>query len=152
MKNLNGVKEFVVKRIIMKPIDDAIDEYVNFNEAINEVEDKIGKNLEEWHEKSHNDFFIRPIKNMELKYTTTDNDAYEYPNTTLSDILKKLLEEPEPFIDGWTPTSVEIVNLEEKEESISSLKKQIKNCKNPMQLKEPNQKLNAAYKKRKKKN
>lgn len=48
----------------------------------------------------------------------------------------------------------EIVEFESepKVESISYLKKQIKNCKNPMQLKELNQKLNAAYKKRKKKN
>lgn len=41
---------------------------------------------------------------------------------------------------------------EPKVESISSLKKQIKNCKNPMQLKKLNQKLNSAYKKRKKGN
>lgn len=40
---------------------------------------------------------------------------------------------------------------EPKRESISSLKKQIKNCKNPMELKTLNRKLNQLYKDRKKK-
>lgn len=78
-------------------------------------------------------------------------DEY-YDDSWTSGFLKVLLEKPETFVDSFsTTTSVEIANSESKEDSISSLKKQIKNCKNPMQLKELNQKLNATYKKRKRK-
>jgi len=57
----------------------------------------------------------------------------------------------ESIMDAST-TSIELDDLadfEPKEESISSIKKQIKNCKNPMQLRELNRRLNELYKGRK---
>lgn len=149
MGNLSGVKNFI-KIPVDKSKTSTIDENVDFSEITERINKKIEQRYENMHKNTKN------IKLMPADFDTMpaiQNDGeYKYcDDTWTSGFLKVLSEEPETFIDGFTTTtSVEIVNLEEKEESISSLKKQIKNCKNPMQLKELNQKLNAAYKKRKK--
>lgn len=146
---MSGVKNFI-KIPVDKSKTSTIDENVDFSEITERINKKIEQRYENMHKNTKN------IKLMPADFDTMpaiQNDGeYKYcDDTWTSGFLKVLSEEPETFIDGFTTTtSVEIVNLEEKEESISSLKKQIKNCKNPMQLKELNQKLNAAYKKRKK--
>lgn len=107
--------------------DTVIDKEVNFSEVMTNVEREI--------EEYRTQIVMRDI--------STDE---HYATASISEILQKLTD--------MTKTAVvefEKLKLEPKEESISSLKKQIKNCKNPMQLKELNQKLNAAYKKRKRK-
>lgn len=145
MKNLNGDSN-------LTPTSNIDDEFIDFEQIIS-------KSIQNAYDRFWYEYMIMPRKNIKLMPADFDsmpaisNFGYEYyDDARTSGFLKVLSEEPETFIDGWTPTSVEIANSEPKEDSISSLKKQIKNCKNPMQLKELNQKLNAAYKKRKKKN
>ena len=77
---------------------------------------------------------------------------------SLANKLGIILEELEEldFIKDTYSSYLILQKLEEfwdelttKEEDISSLKKQIKYCKNPMQKKQLEKKLNEAYKKRK---
>lgn len=155
VKNLSGVKEF-----IKMPVDKSKTSTVNKDVDFSEISEKISKRIERRYEDMHNkDIFFAARKNIKLMPADFDTmpampnfgDEY-YDDSWTSGFLKVLLEEPETFVDSFSATtSVEIANSEPKEDSISSLKKQIKNCKNPMQLRELNQKLNAAYKKRKRK-
>lgn len=126
VKSLSGTK-YVVIPIDKNMTDTVIDKEINFSEVMTNVEREI--------EEYRTQIVMRDISTC----------AY-YATASISEILQKLTD--------MTKTAVvefEKLKLEPKEESISSLKKQIKNCKNPMQLKELNQKLNAAYKKRKRK-
>ena len=127
VKSLSGAK-YVVIPIDKNMTDTVIDKEVNFSEVMTNVEREI--------EEYQTQIVMRDIS----------TDEY-YATASIGEILQKLTD--------MTKTAVvefEKLKLEPKEESISSLKKQIKNCKNPMKLKELNQKLNEAYKKRRKKN
>ena len=133
------------------------DKYVTSTENIKNKNEKL---IEKWFEERSIEQlykllnFDMPQKNLDLKpekfgyripevvdlrfYDTDTNYSY----FGVVNIIERILN---------NSTKNEVENFDEKEDSISSLKKQIKNCKNPMQLKELNQKLNAAYKKRRKK-
>ena len=162
----------------IKTIDEAMNQDVDFNKKITEVEER----LEGHYTETRDDFIVKTLEEYDTSDASThikkcvivsspkrmdyiDNFAlcntsnneyyndseklhqYDSNDASVYEMLKKLLDTTETAIADF-----QLINFEEKEESISSLKKQIKNCKNPMQLKELNQKLNAAYKKRKKKN
>lgn len=138
-------------------IDDVMDQDVDFNKTITEIEER----LEGYYTETRDDFIVKTLEEYDTSNASThikkmdyiDNfalcntsDNEYYNDASVYEMLKKLLDTTETAVADF-----QLINLEEKEESISSLKKQIKNCKNPMQFKELNQKLNATYKKRKRK-
>ena len=173
VKSLSGVKEFIYVPArhcgmlgSIKTIDEAMDQDVDFNKKITEVEER----LEGHYTETRDDFIVKTLEEYDTSDASThikkcvivsspkrmdyidnfalcntSNNEY-YNDASVYEMLKKLLDTTKTAVADF-----QLINLEEKEESISSLKKQIKNCKNPMQLKELNQKLNAAYKKRKRK-
>lgn len=139
MKNLNGVKEF-----IYVPARGSNGELIRFMcELINTGYDFDNLSLEV--KKYINEQFSK--KEMEVIKEALNINSGKTPHFIFFNESCFNLPKAEDF-------KRELIEFESesKVESISSLKKQIKNCKNPMQLKKLNQKLNSVYKKRKKGN